>query len=567
MKIYFQTIKKAIVLPLIKLTAIALIVLTTACNEERLFPTPLPQNVTLTTLGYGGVNGRIGAGDFTKDTLLEISGVPEDGLWQYRLDIGGYVQEGTMNVIDSKARFANFLRTEWWLALNKESGDSVKVEIEIIAETLGFEKGSFTTSFKKEMYDLRTWQDVQAIQYDLAGEYTLHNDISFPDPAEDNFPELGFMPIGGTKGLNNAFTGKLTGDGYTLKNFFINREYLNYVGLFGVLSYMAEVKNLRIELSGLGIRGYNYVGGLAGLADKNTVIEDCKLEGDIYGNNYVGGLVGSIGDNSSISLSRFTGNITGNSKIGGVIGYCAIGSNIDYCFSNVIVNATDCVGGLIGVNNGKVTNCQVDNITLNGAKYIGGLTGWNNGALKNCVVKTGEITGDSITGGMAGYSGSSASINMACSKTNVTGNIVTGGFIGQNLGEVINCYSTGANVSGSVVCGGFIGESSSLVKNCYADNTTANTSVSGGFIGDKTGTITNCYWNEDRPATPVSTGNGDSFGIEKKSTGLFKGFDPSTGGVREIFLGWDFMEIWIILPSKNKGFPYLTIERELSLDF
>jgi hypothetical protein len=548
------------------LLAIAYLFSASSCNEERIYPLTMPTGVTIKTLSYSGIDGRVGGGDFEKDTLFEISGIPEDGTWNYHLDIGGYNQEGEIQVINSKAKFANFLRLEWWLELETNDADSVDITIELVSETLGYEGAVFATTFKKEVFDIRTWQDLQAMQYDLDGEYTLKNDIEFPEPAKDGFPEQGFMPVGRSKGVSGAFTGKLNGDGYTLKGFYINREFENFVGLFGVLSYTAEIQNLKIELSDLGITGYDYVGAIAGYADKNTVIEDCKAEGEITGRNYTGGLIGYVGDNSSVSLGRITGTVKGYAYTGGMIGYCSTGSNIEYCFSSVLVEGTDTVGGLIGAAFGNVSNCQGDSVIVNGENFTGGLVGWGGGTFNNCSVAAGAVTGDSAVGGLAGVLSNTGSLYKSCSKVSVTADIILGGLAGLNQGEIENCYTCGGQVDGSAIIGGFIGQSDNIVKNCYSNSTVGSGSITGGFIGDKSGTVTNCYWNSDA-ASLESVGNGDSFGIEKKSENLFTGFDPSDGGVREIFLGWDFSDIWVVLSSKNSGFPYLLIERALTIDF
>ncbi len=548
------------------LTGMALVLLNVGCNEERIYPNPLPTDVSITTLSYSGVNYRISAGDFEKDTLVLLDGIPEDGEWDYTLDIGGFSEQGVVSVTDSKAKFANFLRIDWWLNLEGDENDSIDISIELISETLGYESGTFTCKFKKDMYNIYTWQDLQAMQYDLDGEYTIKKDIEFPDPAEDGFPEQGFIPVGSSNDESAYFSGILNGDGYSLIDFYINREFLNFVGVFGVLSYTAEITNLKIELSDLGVTGYNYVGALAGYANENTVIEDCKVEGDVYGNSYTGGLVGYIGDNSSISLCRMTGNVTGTNCTGGVIGYCTTGSNIEYCFSEGNITGTDSVGGLIGSALGNIANCQGDSVSVSGNSYTGGLVGWCNGTLTYCSTAAGKVAGDSMVGGLVGVLESDGSISQSCNKTNVSGQTYAGGIVGINHGEVLNSYSCNGTVEGTAVAGGFIGLSDNLVKNCYASMETSASSVAGGFIGDKDGTVTNCYWNSDNSSLSA-VGNGTTYGIEDETSDTFLNFSPSDGGVREIFLGWDFSDIWAILSSKNEGYPYLLIERTLALNF
>ena len=130
-------------------------------------------------------------------------------------------------------------------------------------------------SFVNEMYLIRSWQDLQAMCYDPMGSYSLKNDITFPEPATEGFPEQGFVPVG-TAGpsaafLLNAFKGSLNGYGYKIKNFSIDRADLNYVGLFGVIAD-ANIKDLYLEISSSGIRGGSYVGAIAGYVARKSEI-------------------------------------------------------------------------------------------------------------------------------------------------------------------------------------------------------------------------------------------------------------------------------------------------------
>ena len=202
-----------------------------------------------------------------------------------------------------------------------------------------------------------------------------------------------------------------------------------------------------------------------------------------------------------------------------------------------------------------------------GESCVGGLIGWGYGTVENCSVAAGNVEGDSATGGLVGLLESSGSVTESCNKADVSGTSYTGGLVGINHGETQNSYGHGGEVQGTAVTGGFIGLSDNLVKNCYASMSTANTgSIGGGFIGKKSGTATNCYWDSGKTALGA-VGSGDTYGIEEGGTAAFTSFDPSDGGVREIFLGWDFSDIWAILSGKNTGYPYLLIERNLSIDF
>ena len=101
-------------------------------------------------------------------------------------------------------------------------------------------------------YDIYSWYDLQKMNGDLAGDYTVKTDITFPAPGEYAFPVKGFLPIGGDtvksadyyvyrlisrEGFNGtAFSGILNGGDHTITGLYINDPDLDYVGLFGKIN-------------------------------------------------------------------------------------------------------------------------------------------------------------------------------------------------------------------------------------------------------------------------------------------------------------------------------------------
>ncbi len=187
----------------------------------------------------------------------------------------------------------------------------------------------------------------------------------------------GFVPI--RPEFGNPFNGIFDGNGRTISNLHINNPSMWYVGLFGVLGN-AEVNNIFLENA--NIRGYGYVGGLAGYAWSNSVIRNSGSDGSVYGYSNVGGAVGYIagsvqsnvavsncyskgvvsGDSNGSSIGGFVGNITtariessysdttvigGSYDVGGFAGRSWSADIID-CYSLGAVNTNDGAGGFIG---------------------------------------------------------------------------------------------------------------------------------------------------------------------------------------------------------------------------
>lgn len=84
------------------------------------------------------------------------------------------------------------------------------------------------------------------------------------------------------------------------------------------------------------VKGYNYVGGLAGYIytyDRHTYVENCYVDGEVAGNEYVGSLMGRVyGSWHSIYLNY----IYSAAKCGGceTIGYCSGNFSASYCYFN-----------------------------------------------------------------------------------------------------------------------------------------------------------------------------------------------------------------------------------------
>nr|WP_245251325.1 GLUG motif-containing protein [Paenibacillus turicensis] len=189
------------------------------------------------------------------------------------------------------------------------------------------------------------------------------------------------------------FSGTFDGKNHKISNLTINKSSSDYVGLFGVLSTLATLKNVGIE------------------------------NANISGKDNVGALVG-----------RTLGEVR-NAYVTG------------------IVSGADKIGGLIGDNNGRLYD-SYSTATVTGNRFIGGLVGNNSGGQIYNSYATGSVSGSENIGGLTGYNYSD--IRNSYATGNVTGGIRVGGFVGANGGFISNSYATG-NLSGEGEIGGFSG--------------------------------------------------------------------------------------------------------------
>lgn len=231
---------------------------------------------------------------------------------------------------------------------------------------------------------------------------------------------MGFSPIG--NGTTN-FSGKYDGQSHTISNLYINRPKLDYIGLFGYITY--DIRNL--GLINLSYVGFQYVGGLAGFANSGTIT-----------NTYTKGtiVVDAIGNSSSV--------------FGGLVGLTRVTCTISNSYSEANVSGTkNCAGGLVGINWGTITKCYATGNVSGEGGTRGGLVGENGGVPNGGIIRdsyaTGNVYGSTTIGeyfgGLVGRN-NNGTINNSYSTGNVTGYNYVGGLNGGNLygATITNCF-------------------------------------------------------------------------------------------------------------------------------
>jgi hypothetical protein len=329
------------------------------------------------------------------------------------------------------------------------------------------------------------------------------NDITLTSATLDD--SAGWHPIGDDLALAYSFRGIFNGNGYAVRNLWINRTY-NYTGLFGS-TYHAQIKNLGVEINNDkgGVQGRDDVGGIVG-DDRSSSITNSYSKGNVSGRSRVGGIVGNSG---SITDSYSTGNVSGTSEVGGIAG---VGVSITNSYSTGNVSGTNGVGGIAGSCR-SITNSY----------------------------STGNVSGYESVGGIAGYVDDESSIINSYSIANVSGIERVGGIAGYTyISTIKNNAAINQRVDGSsYYVNRIIGERytwrsiDDAIQNNFALDTMATNRV-GGF-----------------------SDAGDYHGIDKIDS------DFKLQSTYSIGLGWQFgnddENPWKIDPSGiiNDGYPYL----------
>jgi hypothetical protein len=145
----------------------------------------------------------------------------------------------------------------------------------------------------------------------------------------------------------------------------------------------------------------------------------------------------------------------------------------------------------------EVKNVGLVEMKISGSgDYVGGLVGDNLGTVTKCH-SSGVVRGKDSVGGLVGYSlGGSGTVTQSYSTGAVSGNDYVGGLLGLSEGaDVIQCYS-GAAVSGTGqqgAIGGLVGFNCGCVAQCYSTGAVVGTRNVGGLAGQNVGSIVDSY--------------------------------------------------------------------------
>jgi len=239
---------------------------------------------------------------------------------------------------------------------------------------------SILANFGLEIWEIRNWYDLDAIRDDLSGPCVLMNNL---DSTTAGYTELasptanqgtGWQPIGTS---DDQFIGSFDGQGYEIKNLFINRPDEDSAGLFGEVGQEGVTKNIGVV--NLTVIGNDYVGGLVGHSD--GTVSNSYSTGSVTGQEHVGGLVGHNG--GIVNNSYASGSVTGDSRVGGLVGWNQ--ATLSNSYSKCSVTGNSSVGGLVGDNwyyEGIISNSYSTG-RVTGSSQVGGLVGYNTNAVSN----------------------------------------------------------------------------------------------------------------------------------------------------------------------------------------
>jgi hypothetical protein len=374
------------------------------------------------------------------------------------------------------------------------------------------------------------WYDLHAIRDDLGGSYFLMNDL---DSNAAGYTELaseianwgrGWEPIGTP---DDPFTGSFNGQGYEIKDLFINRPDENYVGLFGLVDEGGVMENVAVVNA--TVAGKQHVGGLVGINEGtvtnsyynyNQVLingENIITIGALFGEDFEQWLASdkfldvnqrlsqedgyyvidnvsdfkellAFGQDGALKF-RLTNDLDLGNEVNFYIPYLAgefdgnahkiLNLSFDFNFVSQV--------GLFGylASGGRVTQVDIENVNITGAYRVGGLVGGNDGIVRYSY-SSGSVTGWYAVGGLVGIN--KGTVTSSHSSGSVTGWYTAGGLVGINSKTVRNSYSTGSMI-GNYYVGGLVGWNDGTVTNTISTGSVAGEWDVGGLVGINYGTV------------------------------------------------------------------------------
>jgi len=206
-----------------------------------------------------------------------------------------------------------------------------------------------------------------------------------------------------------------------------------------------------------------------------------------------------------------------------------------------------------------IKNLGLTNLSVTGKQYTGGVVGYNSGQVLNCF-SMGTVHGYYATGGIVGYNSAPGSVSASFSTATVTCSTDrAGGICGYNNGTgalISNSYAKGNVTATGSRAGGLLGyNNGGSVVNCYSTGIPTASSSTGGLTGgpNATGT-TGSFWDTETSTRTSSPGGGTGLTtLQMKSDALF------------LSAGWDFetetgngtADYWSLDGITNGGYPYL----------
>ena len=277
-------------------------------------------------------------------------------------------------------------------------------------------------------------EDLGFLIYQVANNSSSYMQASYRQTADIDLSAYYWHPIGTA---TNLFKGSYNGNGRTISGIKSPSATNIYMGLFGAIDG-ATIQNVR--LADVNLASDNSLGGIAGIANTNSVISNCEVVSGSLNGEATGGIAG---ENYGV---------------------------IKECINNASVTSSGgyCVGGIAGSNEYVIELC-VNTGQIQSDSHTGGIAGESTGDVIKCF-SSGLISGGdaSFVGGIVGGMSGSTNVVQCASNSLIVGGIILGGIVGICEDE---CYIQQCSFVGNII-----------IDNQYQ-------AIAGGLVGGVAGEI------------------------------------------------------------------------------
>ncbi|WP_109829772.1 hypothetical protein [Reichenbachiella versicolor] len=236
------------------------------------------------------------------------------------------------------------------------------------------------------------------LDFDTNGDGAINEQDAFWNEGK------GWEPIGR---YDNEFQAIFEGNGFSIKNLYINRSTKQDIGLFGAIKD-AKVSNIRLVGKLLKVHGYSNVGSLVGYA-KNSTIHNASVTGIVVSEDSEAGVLAGLVVESKVSNCSASGAAKGEAScIGGLIGSLSEFSQLVQSHANSSAEGTSYnsrgVGGLLGcAYSSEVMQTFSEGTAKSKGKKTGGLIGYVQDSRIIESYTRSHVVCDEVTGGLIGY--------------------------------------------------------------------------------------------------------------------------------------------------------------------
>ena len=255
----------------------------------------------------------------------------------------------------------------------------------------------FYIDFYKEINNIDDWSDINK---SLTENYILTTDLDFMNQGDNII-------------IKSTYSGKLNGANHIIKNITVPN---NHAGVFYKLT--GTIENLIIENYKQEISNAKYNGFIVQTTNShvnNVHMRNANITQKTETGSYVGGLIGLANNNSNIENSSvinskiIIANYIEDVGIGGISGHNygviknSFTNNLEIQVENALISSG--IGGIVGRNDslGTIQNCYSSGTIKSNREYVGGITGYSLNEISNCYSVMQLKTTANYTSGIVGY--------------------------------------------------------------------------------------------------------------------------------------------------------------------